>query len=303
MNLNLFDEEIPQHLVSHILALRLKNIPEEGRFNIYRPDGEFEKYFQQALDTTDQLVGIAEELRTELGLNDGMSATRMRFLSMIHKLLGPQSPMDVIRERFNLDRIKEDDIEARLPYLKCVNVINHVWGTASAIASNPMVRYDIYAFSAFNKYFLQATLDKYFGVEIPRELIDYYFKKCMDYIVHTNMKYGDGDDDTLTFGKCLDFFIKSLETKLGEHERISSYDNNEEFVNSVVFMNHDLPYVGMTTQMQMIFQTIFWYLLTNIKYKKLKRFLNESKFPLTADAFLECYTETLFENQRIFDEM
>lgn len=292
---DLFDETIPASEIVKILEQRFANLPKPGRFNVYRPEYEFEKLFRQAVDTSDGLVSIIDELREELKLNDGTTKTRIRFLKTIHAAL------EALNEFTDLKKggLNEEDADQRLPYMKCANIVDHIWGTAAPFLNNPFSKKDIYAVRAFNRYFLKAIITKYIGTfEDAIELIDYYTNKTFEYIVQVNIgEYiKDYQDEDLNLAKCIDIFINQ---KLYGVNKITHLDDGHKLLPAVAIVANDLPYTTVDYKLQMIVQTVVWYFISNIKVNKLLRFKLQ-KF--TIDSLLECYTETLVEDQSIFDE-
>ncbi|MEO6729471.1 MAG: hypothetical protein ABIM99_06135, partial [Candidatus Dojkabacteria bacterium] len=228
-------------------------------------------------------------------MDDGTAISRARFLSYIHKIVGTSQVSDY---QDQVEAMTDLEIEEKLPYLKCMNIVDHVWGTASPWLCGLVVEYDIYAIKVFNEYFFKALIAKYMGsFEIPIETVEYFVRRTFDYIIHTNIldhlprnEVGEIEDDpSLDQAKCIELFVNH---RLNKVQRISDLDNTEEFVKSVVLLKEDLPHNTVEYKINLVVQTTIWYLFRNIELKKLLRFKSE---PVTLEALLDCYTETLFE--------
>ncbi|MFS8130589.1 MAG: hypothetical protein ACMG57_01280 [Candidatus Dojkabacteria bacterium] len=287
---DLFDEDIPTELILE----RLRNLPKPGKFNVYNPDIEFEKLFRQAVDTSDGLVDAIEEVRREMKLNDGTTTSRIKFLTTVHEIL--EGIGEITGNTSS--KYSDDELKNLLPYIKCSNVVDHIWGTAATFLNNPFSKKDIYAIRSFNRYFLEETISKYIGsFEEAEKLIEYYVVKTFEQIIQINiLNYIRNEDPERNLSKCIEIFVNK---RLVGFERISELEDTNELLPSLVILKNDLPFTSPDYKLQMVIQTIVWYLIRNIK---LKKFLVFKEKPVTFQDLLECYSETLVEDQNIFDE-
>jgi len=289
---NLFDESIPLNKLKEVIRFRLARPKfKAGTFNIYNPEDEFQKLYTQAGATTHNLVGSAADVNEVIEkLPKAKDKSYEEFLRVIYRLLGTIT--DPALASFLKDA-SEMELEEKIPFLKCMDIVHHIWGTSYMKIMSTMRRYDIYAINEFNKFFIKATFSIYNdGRKTPEYAIRGTVARTFVNYVHINiLDKSLLNNPDLDLDKCIDLYVNQNFSSINN---IQELETNILYIRQNIMMEHENHDVNKSYLLEMVVQTITWYLLTNIKANKFLGFKGNTR--ITLKKILDCYNESLLES-------